>query len=267
VKKEAAMHSAELTTLDEVEAAARELGIWVDTDDGDPDGEGAVLLVAHHALWAVIHDPSSLVGWIAVRLDRNETEIAGSAGWLGVSDLEPEQIVANLLDQSELPTDLFGRGPRVPTRHPYELERPEDAYLDCPVCGRIAAAATADYILTTDGQVDLDRPVVVRCAICGQETDGRPCARIRTHEHACPRCRAYTWAPALPSRVTCTGCGLRYAPDEVKGTSTEADLFIAPQSGDRSLDARARHVGVDRAADDAHQPYPDRSSSGGAHRA
>jgi hypothetical protein len=53
------MDSAQ-SPLEEVHVVDRGLGIWVDTDDRDPDGECAVLLVAYHALWAVVHEPPSL---------------------------------------------------------------------------------------------------------------------------------------------------------------------------------------------------------------
>jgi hypothetical protein len=157
------MGHVEPTDVHDVECAARELGIWVDTDRCDPNG--AVLVSAHHALWAVLHDEDSILGWIAVRLDNRQREIPGTAGWLGASDLEPEQILANLLSKAELPTDLYGRQPPVPTLHPYQLEPPDDAYLDCPVCAHIAPVEDADHQLTADGHVDLSQAVVVRCAV------------------------------------------------------------------------------------------------------
>lgn len=39
-----------LTTLGQVEAAARRRGVWVDTDTGEPGEEAAVLVVTRHAL-------------------------------------------------------------------------------------------------------------------------------------------------------------------------------------------------------------------------
>jgi len=118
----------------------------------------------------------------------------------------------------------------VPTRHPYQLEPPGDAYLDCPVCAHIAPVEDADHELIADGQVDLSQAVVVRCAVCGYQTDGRPYARTRTHDHTCPRCHVTTRAPDWPSRAACSGCGLRYVPDAIKGTGIDAELYQIEQT-------------------------------------
>ncbi|MFZ5871924.1 MAG: hypothetical protein ACOYXW_15540 [Actinomycetota bacterium] len=122
------------TTVEQIAQAARARGIYADTaHDHRADG-GAVLVHAHHATWALYLDPDTILGWIAVRLDADGDEITGTAGWLGASDLEPETIVANLLDRDELPTDLWHRQPPVPTRHRYDPDPPDRAYLDCPGC-------------------------------------------------------------------------------------------------------------------------------------
>lgn len=104
------------TTIEQVVNAARARGAWLRTDPRHKGG-GAVVVLAHQATWARYIDPDTILGWIAVRIDDRGQEITGTAGWLGASDLEPETIVANLLDRHELPTDLRHRQPPVPTRH------------------------------------------------------------------------------------------------------------------------------------------------------
>jgi hypothetical protein len=212
------MRSSAATTLDEVEAAARRRGVWVDTDAGESGGEGAILVIAHQALWALVHNPAPVIGWVAVRLDRHQYEIPGTAGWLGAADCDADQILANLLDHDQLPTDLFGRQPPVPTVHPYALEDPQSAYLHCPACEHIAPGEDADYALTGDGRADLAEPVIVTCSVCGYRTDARPYAVTRTHPHRCPPCQAITQAPAVASHVTCRCCRRRFVPDAVDET-------------------------------------------------
>jgi hypothetical protein len=219
------MGHAEPTDRYFVDCAALELGIWVDTDRCDPNG--AVFVTAHHALWGVLHDEDTIPGWIAFRCDNTQREIPGTAGWLGASDLDADQILDNLLSKAELPADLYGH--RVPTGHPYQLEPPDDAYLDCPACRHIAPVEEADYLLTADGRVDLDQPVLVRCAVCGDQTDGRPHARIRTRDHTCPQCHTTTRAPEWPSRIACSACRTRFVADAITGTALEAELHRIEQ--------------------------------------
>jgi hypothetical protein len=98
-------------------------------DDGhveNSEGHGVddvpmVVVQAHGGPWITYPDPVTILGWIAEQIEHhNNCEITildGTTGWLGTGDLEPDQIIANLIESSELPTDAWMNDPPVPTRH------------------------------------------------------------------------------------------------------------------------------------------------------
>jgi hypothetical protein len=104
------------TSAAEVAGAARAAGVYVETVEGD-DGLELVVVEAHGGPWLVYLDPDTVCGWVAYQAvaDRDGwLTIPETGGILGASDLEPDRIVANLLEARELPTDLYGREPLVP---------------------------------------------------------------------------------------------------------------------------------------------------------
>jgi hypothetical protein len=197
------MIRAEASTVQVVARSARELRIWIDTDVGTPGGEDAVQVVAHHALWAVVHDPLGILSWIAVRLDRHQTEIPGTGGWLGTCDLEPEQILANLLEQNELPTDLFGR--RAPRADAASV-LPRAAHQHLPRLPRLRAHRAGRH---RGVPLDPGRP--------GRPRTGsrRPVRHLRLHDrraplrpHPHPRTRLPIPRHPHPGAVAAIPCGL-----------------------------------------------------------
>jgi hypothetical protein len=108
------------TSLQEVARAAIAAGVYVETlDAAYDDFPPAVVVNAHGGPWLVYLDPDTVLGWVAYQAimgDLDYSEIDGTGGWLGPSDLEADRVVANLLEADELPTDLYGREPRVSTK-------------------------------------------------------------------------------------------------------------------------------------------------------
>jgi hypothetical protein len=106
------MGSAEaMTSAAEVAAAARAAGVYLETVEGD-DGLELVVVEAHGGPWLVYLDPDSILGWVAYQAEADGGgwwTIPETGGMLGAGDLEPDRIIANLLEASELPTDLYHR--------------------------------------------------------------------------------------------------------------------------------------------------------------
>lgn len=111
------------TKPDEVAAAAKRAGVYV---GAMPDGTvrygsehmtdvPMVIAEAHGGPWAVYPDPYSILGWVAGQVEFRAAAgivswLEGTTGWLGAADLEADEVIANLLNASELPTDLYLRG-------------------------------------------------------------------------------------------------------------------------------------------------------------
>ena len=119
-----------MTRPADIAEAAKRAGIYLEhrengyVEDGQGHGvEGVPMIVvqAHGGPWILYPDPATILGWVAEQIERHHdgriTVLDGTTGWLGTGDLEPEQIIANLVESSELPTDLWMNDPPVPTTH------------------------------------------------------------------------------------------------------------------------------------------------------
>jgi hypothetical protein len=119
-----------MTLPSDVVEAAKRAEVFLDLyDDGhveDGTGHGVedvpmVVVRAHGGPWIIYPDPVTILGWVAEQVERHGngeiTVLGGTLGWLGCGDLDPDQIIANLTESSELPTDASMNDPPVSTRH------------------------------------------------------------------------------------------------------------------------------------------------------
>jgi hypothetical protein len=111
-----------MTRLADVAQAAKQAGVYLEhREDGHVKDVPTVVVQAHGGPWIVYPDPATILGWVAEQIERHPdgriTVLDGTTGWLGTGDLEPEQIIANLTESRELPTDLWMHDPPVPATH------------------------------------------------------------------------------------------------------------------------------------------------------
>lgn len=221
----------------DVADAAAKLGVLasVSGTDGPPEHR-EVLVAAHDGTWPVHRDRESVLGWVAARLDPHGWPVPGTLGWLGAPDLPATAVVRALLDSTELPTDLHGVEPPVPTAHPMRQDHPARTYLRCPRCAFVAQPDSTDCVLGPDGSVDLGSHVIARCGVCDHDLpDARGYAvpRDRTG-HKCPRCEYVTDAPACAARVRCAECGLHHVGRGLSADDRDA-LFQTERARNKAL--------------------------------
>jgi hypothetical protein len=119
-----------MTRPADVAEAAKKAGVYLDlredghVEDGQRHGVEDVPMVvvrAHGGPWILYPDPATILGWVAEQIEYQPngdiTVLDGTTGWVGTGDLAPDQIIANLVESSELPTDLWMNDPPVSTAH------------------------------------------------------------------------------------------------------------------------------------------------------
>jgi hypothetical protein len=119
-----------MTPPTDVVEAAKRAEVFLDLhDDGyveDGKGHGVedvpmVVVQAHGGPWIINPDPVTILGWVAEQIERHDngdiTVLDATTGWLGTGDLEPDQIIANLIESNELLTDAWMNDPPISTRH------------------------------------------------------------------------------------------------------------------------------------------------------
>ena len=111
-----------MTRLADVAQAAKQAGVYLEhREDGHVKDVPTVVVQAHGGPWIVYPDPATILGWVAEQIEYQPngdiTVLDGTTGWVGAGDLPPEQMIANLVESSELPTDLWMNDPPVSTAH------------------------------------------------------------------------------------------------------------------------------------------------------
>lgn len=109
-----------MTSASAIAEAARRAGVLLGyqpdvelTDDqtGNLISLPVVQIQAHGGPWVIHPDPHSVLGWIAAQIDLADdgsfATLEGTYGWLGAGDLEPDQIITNLLEAHRLPVDIW----------------------------------------------------------------------------------------------------------------------------------------------------------------
>lgn len=197
--------------MDQIAEAAADRALLIGHDPGE-----AVVVSARSALWRVFCDHDPLLGWWAGRVDRDRRLLTEETGWLGAIDLEPDQIIDNLLSRPRLPTDLIGHKPWMETGHPWSRLTTDTWYARCPTsspatlarcgCGLTGPVDIVTCTITAGSAVDLSQPIQVNCQVCGQDFDGRHQAAPRTTTKSCPRCQALVVVPAGAAHMRCGRC-------------------------------------------------------------
>ncbi|WP_433185693.1 hypothetical protein [Actinoallomurus sp. CA-150999] len=70
-----------------------------------------VLVDVHGSPWIIHPDPEGILGWLTAQIDLHEDGdfaiLTVTYGWLGAGDLEPDRLIANLIEADWLPTNIW----------------------------------------------------------------------------------------------------------------------------------------------------------------
>jgi hypothetical protein len=156
-----------MTRPADVVEAAKRAAVFLDLQDDShvENGKGhglgdvpVVVVQAHGGPWIIYPDPLTILGWVAEQIERHDkgeiTVLDGTTGWLGVGDLEPDQIIANLIESNKLPTDAWMNDPPVSTRH-LKPDRPAEQPTPQAEASHLGQARTPTELAADDFPISL----------------------------------------------------------------------------------------------------------------